>query len=85
MKYRTIRSSVQDMTSQEKQIAWAIAQSIGQNEIAHLDFDGDSAEALAAVEVARQPNEEVGDTMIDARTVDVWGRDWRLAIHVARP
>jgi hypothetical protein len=84
------------MTTQiEKQIKDAIARSISHNEIVHITIDGDSGDALSAIESVRDVDTETDYTMADYEgidTMDVWGwteqtpeneQDWRLAIRFA--
>lgn len=79
----------------EKQIKDAIGRSISHNEIVHLTIDGDSGDALSAIEAVRDVDTETDYRMCDYEgvdTMDVWGwtdetpeneQDWRLAIRFA--
>lgn len=78
-------------TNIETQIKSAIDRSVSHNEIVHISIDGDSGDALEAINQIFDG--EVDYTMCDYEgvdTLDVWGwtdetaddeQDWRLAIR----
>lgn len=84
------------MKTLQQQIQDAVARSISHNEIVHITIDGDSGDALSAIEAVRDVDTETDYTMCDYEgidTMDVWGwtektpeneQDWRLAIRFER-
>ena len=67
------------MTNIERQIKEAIARSISHNEIVHITIDGDSGDALAAIEAVTENT----DTDYDYTMADYEGVDGELTHDVS--